>query len=150
MKKKILIAICTLFAVCTMFIGMNKVSATIPAQAPQNVPQENTTKFYAILDEAFQYGNYVNFDGIMANKDMRKIILTADSTIDPTKLMEDANRGKWFTVYCLDGSLKFPSFSFNNAYLSISSNSAYPTKSVSGLKSDVFPKIYLAVFLIFL
>ena len=115
MKKKILIAICTLFAVCTMFIGMNKVSATIPAQAPQDVPQENSTKFYAILDEAFQYGNYINFDGTMANKDMRKIILTADSTIDPTKLTDDTNKGKWFSVYCLDGSLKFPSFSFTNA-----------------------------------
>ena len=91
MKKKILIAICTLFAVCTMFIGMNKVSATIPAQAPQDVPQENSTKFYAILDEAFQYGNYINFDGIMANKDMRKIILTADSTIDPTKLTDESS-----------------------------------------------------------
>ena len=124
MKKKILVSICTLFAVCTMFVGMNKVNGqmippTIPAKAPQTTPDENSI-LYAVLDEEFNFGEHIDFSGVKAKSDMRKIILTTSPGTQADPL---SNEDAWFTVYCLDGSLKFPQYSIVNGTIpTISSN----------------------------
>lgn len=127
MKKKILVSICTLFAVCTMFVGMNKVNGqmmippTIPAKAPQTTPDENSI-LYAVLDEEFNFGEHIDFSGVKAKSDMRKIILTTSPGTQADPL---SNEDAWFTVYCLDGSLKFPQYSIVNGTIpTISSNRA--------------------------
>ena len=102
MKKKIFMSICTLFLVCFLFVDM--VSAdTIQATVPDVIPDEDDT-LYAFLDEEFDFSN-VHFGNVQGKDHMRKIILIATPN-KPDEL--------WFTVYCLDGDLKFPLFSLIN------------------------------------
>lgn len=111
MKKKILLTICALFVTCSVMIGMLKpvnVNA-VTAKVPDAIPDANDV-LYAILDGPFNYGDYIKFDGVAAKQEMKKIILTANPGTEDSPLGES-----WFTVYCLDGSLKFPEFSIVNA-----------------------------------
>ena len=112
MKKKIFLTISTLFVTCAALIGVTKpveVNA-VTAKVPNEIPNKNDV-LYAILDDSFDYGEIIKFDGVSAKDDMRKIILTTNAGIEIPLQNNDNN---WFTVYCLDGSLKFPEFSIVN------------------------------------
>lgn len=109
MKKKFLFTFLTLLIVCIAVINVNAKTA----KAPSTVPAEGST-LYSLLDEPFDFSkiNFSNADGtgtIPGLPEMKKIMVTANPVM--TGATEEEILGdNWFTVYCLDGNLKFPMF----------------------------------------
>ena len=109
MKKKILLAFLTLFVAFVAVINVNAKTA----KAPSAVPDEGDT-LYGLLDDSFDFSKitFSNADGtgtIPGKSDMKKIMLTANPVMTGTT-EDDVLGDSWFTVYCLDGNLKFPMF----------------------------------------
>lgn len=120
MKKRLFLSLATLFVCCCTLIGVVNAEAetgktTVTARVPETVPTENDT-LHAILDTKFDFSK-ISFstdsgiDTIQGKADIRKILITAN----PNMTGEGDVKGEsWFSVYCLDGSLKYPQYSLNN------------------------------------
>lgn len=115
MKKKLFLSLFVVFACLFTFIG--GVNATT-AKAPSAIPDENDT-LYAILDDQFDFSK-ISFksateggENIVGHNYMKKIMLTANPVLTGTTKTEKLGES-WFTVYCLDGQLKFPMYSITN------------------------------------
>lgn len=115
MKKKLLMSLFVVFACILTFLC--RVNATT-AKAPSVIPGENDT-LYAVLDDQFDFSK-ISFksateggDNIVGHNYMRKIMLTANPVLTGSTKIEKLG-DSWFTVYCLDGGLKFPMYSVTN------------------------------------
>lgn len=112
--KKIVYSILILF----MFVfSLTCIKATTIAQAPEILPETDET-VKAILDDEFDFSkiSFTSSDGtsdIIGHNYMRKIMLSLDPNAQGTSIDEILG-DSWFTVYCLDGSLKFPMYSYTN------------------------------------
>lgn len=112
--KKILLSFLTVF----IFIGsLTIVNATTTAKAPETFPDENDT-VQAVLDEQFDFSkiSFTSSDGtstIPGHNYMRKIMITLTPDANGATIADKLGES-WFTVYCLDGGLKFPLYSYTN------------------------------------
>ena len=115
MKKRLIIGFATLLVMCCALIGhVSAAKTSVDAKVPSEVPENNVT-LNAILDTSFDFSG-ISFQGtdggiITGKNDIRKILITEAPDY------EDLNNIKgnlWFSVYCLDGSLKYPQYSIIN------------------------------------
>lgn len=117
MKKRLFLSLATLFVCCCALIGVvnAETKTTVTARVPETVPTEDDT-LHAILDTKFDFSKITfstdsGVDTIEGKSDIRKILITAN----PNMTGEGDIKGEsWFSVYCLDGSLKYPQYSLTN------------------------------------
>lgn len=116
MKKTILNLTAMFVLVFSIFLIDHVNADTITAKAPDALPSEDAT-LSAVLDEPFDFSKITfksdNGSTITGHNYMRKIILTQTPNPNGATTLEKLG-DNWFTVYCLDGNLKFPMYSFTN------------------------------------
>ena len=131
MKRKFLFTLLALVLCFTTFTYVHAADAktiTTPAKAIVLEPDE-TDSIYAVMDDnGFdEFSNFVEFSANGSNStitpkaQLYKIIITTNPALEDVKMdyskkaTEVAGAADyWFTAYCLDGSLKFPTNGIHN------------------------------------
>lgn len=95
-------------------LGLNSKDAT----APEVVPEE-TGNIKAYLDTKFDFSKIKfsaknNGEDIVGKKIMRKIIIAPNYNYDGSSDVDTLLGANWFTVYCLDATLRYPEHSLIN------------------------------------